>query len=422
MRSSFFFALFFLPGVALAAGVSGQLKSTTDYYQTRIGKPASDLTPYLNAEVGGKHRLQKSLRAQWKLSALANFTSKYPPENFYGDIPEAFVEYKGGDAKFRLGMNTVNWGVVDISSPSDVVNTVAMFHPLRTTRQGAPMVEAIVGGEELNVDLIYIPVQRPPTLPAKDSRWLPREFLLDLSTPELGAIQLPKVMEYEWDRPETFDRALNNNAGVKVSSHLGSLDLQVTHFEGAAPFPKIRPHPVLNFNVAESPMLLTPVYYRVRTSGFGFAYAAEKWIVRGESAYQHTISSDPLLQPWSWSNVLALETNVDVGSTTVTLLAQIYYTLNPQDADNMISSSYRVFDRTGVLGARWAYSEKMTITASALYETVAKGLFWMVGFEDKLNDHLRWGLSWRDFSAQKDGLLKTFDKNDHASMDLVYYF
>ncbi|HMN69324.1 MAG TPA: hypothetical protein PKC28_12355, partial [Bdellovibrionales bacterium] len=131
---------------------------------------------------------------------------------------------------------------------------------------------------------------------------------------------------------------------------------------------------------------------------------------------------DPLLQPWSWGNVLALETNVAFGEHTATVLAQYYYTENPQAPDNQISSSYRLFDRTGLIGARVPWSEELLITGSVLYESRTQGVFWMLGFENKLSDVLRWGIAYRDLSASRDGLLKTYDKNDHAVLDLTYFF
>jgi hypothetical protein len=198
------------------------------------------------------------------------------------------------------------------------------------------------------------------------------------------------------------------------------------HFEGAAPQPKMRPHITIistpeGFE-AVSPIGLTPVYYRVRTSSLGMVWALENWIYRFESAYQHTISEDDLLQPWAWANVLAAETTLNVGTSTVVLLGQFYYSKNPQPPDNLISSSYRLFDRTAVFAARWAFSEQMTFTGSLLYEGNTKGIFWMAALERKLSDSLRFGVGWRDFSAQEEGLIKTFDKNDHATVDFTYYF
>jgi len=127
LRFSCWLFLFLFTCFAGADGFTGQLKSTTDDYPYHLGPPTQDLIPYLSLELSDKYKFRKSLRAQWKLFALSNTSSKSPPENFYGDIHEAFVEYRASDTKFRAGMNTVNWGVVDVFSPSDVVNTLAVF-------------------------------------------------------------------------------------------------------------------------------------------------------------------------------------------------------------------------------------------------------------------------------------------------------
>jgi hypothetical protein len=57
-----------------------------------------------------------------------------------------------------------------------------------------------------------------------------------------------------------------------------------------------------------------------------------------------------------------------------------------------------------------------------MLDTENQGLFVMAGFTRKLSDALAWSLGWRDFSGGSDGLIKTYEHNDHASMDLIYYF
>lgn len=433
MRFLLFAVLFW--GTAASAIVSGTLKSSTDYYPDDLGEPTDPLTPYLLLDFNAKTKINKKLRFQGRLFSVSNPESKGPPENFYLDVPEAFLEHKTTpNLRFRLGMNTVNWGVTDVSSPSDVVNPLAIFHPLRIYKRGSPMLEAEFNKEVVAVHAVYIPRQRRSILPSEDSRWLPRQFLVNVGYGG-DSVGIPKFLEYEIEGDEVLKtgskrqtlstNALDHNAGLRLSSHLGSLDLFAMHFEGAAPQPKVRP----TINVitspslqATSPIRLKPLYYRVRTTSGGFVWALDKLILRGESAYQHTINVDPLLQPWMWSNVLAAETNLSLGSSSMILLVQYYHTVNPQAPDNLISSSYRLFDRTFVAGARWAWSEKLTIMASALFETQTRGLFATLGFENKLSDSLRWGLGWRDFSAAEEGLLKTFDRNDHATLDLTYFF
>jgi hypothetical protein len=422
-----FFIIFLLTfATASHAGVSGQLKSSTDYYPTTIDKEIDDLVPYLMLDLNGKNKLARKLRFQWHAFALGNLESESEPEQAYGDLPEAFVEWKNSILRMRLGMNTVNWGVVDVSAPSDAVNTQALFHPLRTYKRGAPMLEINGGDEAFALTALYIPIQQRPLMPSADSRWLPRQFLYNVVS-EGYRVVVPETLEYRFLPPQSLDHALENNWGVRLTSHVGSLDLSAMHFEGAHSSPKARLEITavpggVNELITTNPIELTLVTYRVRTSGAGLVWARENWIHRLETAYQHTISEDELLQPWSWSSVYATETNVDIGSQSATLLFQYYYTVNPQAADNMISSSYRLFDRTPVLGFRYPLSDDVTATGSVLYETGTKSMFWMAGFDQKLSDTLRWGLGWRDFSAQEDGLIKTFEKNDHASMDLTYYF
>ncbi len=403
--------------------VSGQLKSSADYYFSSIGEPTDDLIPYLSLEVSQKHRISKRWRWQWRALALSNPESPHSPEKLYLDAPEAFMQFKSADLTLRGGMNTVNWSVVDGISPSNVVNSTAFFDPSRTLRRGSPMIEAEVGGEKLSLHIVYIPIQSRPVLPSVDSRWLPRKILVNSSA--LGEVVLPPLLEYEYDPHRSLSGALRDNIGARLSSHLGSVDAFLMHFEGAAPQPKASvavtailgpPH------IALSPVRITPVSYRVRTTGMGLIWARQKWIHRMETVYQHTLTNDPLVEPWSWTSVLGTETSLDLGSRSVTLLAQYYYTQNPQAADNLITSSYRLLDRTAVLGARWSFSDELTFKGSVLYETKTEGLFAYLGLDQRLSDAMRWGVAWRSFSAHKPGLIKTFADNDHVNLELTYSF
>lgn len=424
------------------AAISGQLRSTTDFFTHDFGEPTEKTIPFLSAELANKKKLSKRWRMRWRLTASGNLetkakdSNKFDPESekTYLDAPEFNFEWRFRDFKFRFGMNTVNWGVVDLNSPSDTVNTQAMFHPLRPIKRGAGMIETQWGPEAFALHTIYIPRQARPILPATDSRWFPREFLLENNGAD--SVKIPDELNYEYVSDEDLNNALDNNYGARLTSHVGSWDFQLTHFEGTAI--TIRPTFTTVFSSdpdytyeAVNPISLAPVYYRVRTSGLGMVYAGERWIYRLESAYQHTVSTDDfgfatkgesILQPWSWMSVAAIETNASLGSTTLTILAQYYHTENPQSPNNQITSAYRLFDRTGILGFRWAASDDTTVMASALLETQTQGLFWMAGFETKVADSLKMSLGWRDFSAQKDGLLKTYDKADHATLDLIYYF
>ncbi len=395
------------------------------------------MAPFGQLELNDKQKLSKRWRFQWKLVALGNFEAASPDDNedrfaheqSYLDVQEAFIEHRAGSAKFRLGWNTVNWGVVDGSSPSNVVNTSAFLHPLRLPRRGSPMAEVQWdASEKFGLSVLYIPRQPRAVLPARDSRWLPRDVLTNIPTGVASDadVILPSETDYQYLPDRELDDARDHNYGVKLVSHLGSFDFQLTHFEGQSPFPKVSPTLTLNTvgnDFVASPTIgLRQVQYRVRNSGFGATYAGERVIFRLESVYQHTISQGNGLQPWIWSNVVGAETNFAIGRSTLTILTQYYHTEIPTKADNLISSSYRLFDRTGVLGLRWPLNDQWMLMSTALLETQTHGLFWTAGVENKISDSLKMSVAWRDFSAQDPGLIKTFDKNDHGNLELTYFF
>lgn len=434
----FLLILFVLSASPEVFAISGHLRSTTDFYQQKIGPPTDELTPWGLLELNDKHKFTKRLRVQWKFVAMGNFEAQGPGENqeslaneqVFLDLPEGFIEFRSGATKFRLGMNTVNWGVVDVSSPSNVVNTSAFLHPLRLPRRGAPMVEWQWDKEKFGISALYIPRQPRAVLPARDSRWLPRDVLTNfptnILTNELGTVVLPEEIEYSYIADRELDHARDHNYGVKLHSHLGSFDLQITHFEGMSPFPRIGLQgtavPDGSGFRALPDLGLRQIQYKVRNSGFGATYAGEKMIFRLETNYQHTLSEGNGLERWKWANVFGIETNIEMGAKTLTLLTQYYHTEIPTRADNLISSSYRLFDRTGVLGIRFPWDDQWSFFASALLETETHGLFWTATIENKISDSLKMCVAWRDFSAQDVGLIKTFEKNDHANLELTYFF
>ena len=164
---------FLLTTFPAAATPSGQLKASVDHYPSFSQEDETSIIPYLSLEIGDKYKLSQKTRFQFRGTLLGNLESKEQPEQIYADLPEAVFEWRLPGLRLRAGMNIINWGVVDINSPSDVVNPVAMFHPLRSYKRGAPMLEFDWSSDTFGVHAIYIPVQQRPLMPSIDSPWLP---------------------------------------------------------------------------------------------------------------------------------------------------------------------------------------------------------------------------------------------------------
>lgn len=412
---------------ALAWVSSGQLQSTTDIYAQRTRKSTGDLAPFVNVELRAEACPRADLRWRFRGTLLSNPDAARAPDRLHGDVREGFVEYARAASTFRVGMDTVDWSLVSVASPSDMVNTEVLFHPLRPLKRGAPMLSWTWAQPGFELQALYIPRQARPLLPSPDSRWWPRSSLNNVNGSR-DHTDLPEALSYDINGPETLNQALAHNVGARARVHAGALDLQLTYFEGAAPRPKtlaivaMETDPFTGERRATSPVLITPLTYRVRTTGAGLTWTGAHWTYRVESAYQHTVSRHPVLAPSSWTSAAGVETTFDVDHTPTTWFAQYSYTRTPQAPDNFLSSLARLYDNTLVIGARWPTQDDVTVVLSALYAFDQSGLLWTAGFEQKLSEALRWSLTWRDLSGTREGFLKTFDSNDHATLELTYIF
>jgi hypothetical protein len=414
-----------------ALALSGKLESLTEYFPKDLGAPTNTVTPRLGIELDQDGKINKQYRYSFKGTFQSNLASKYQPENYFADLYEAYVEYKP-TRKFKtiIGWNTVNWGVLDLYSPMDVVNQHTYFDPLNTQKRGAAMVDLEWKPRGWEMSAVYIPFQAKAIFPSNDSRWLPRTAINNITVPVLGqqvTAHLPPSPEYDIQNPVTDNSALNHNFGVNIVKHWESLDLHGVYFNGAASTPSFLldvngTFTPPNFDLS-NPIILHPLYYRTQTSAIGFSSTIGDVILRGESSYIATVGSSAYnASPWMWQNGLGLEKNWDLGTTTLTQLVHYYYAKYPNAGGNLPDSGYRLFDNAGMLGFRLAINDEEYFYASVLYNFPQQGMFWIAGYSKKLTDALRWDISWRDISARKDGLLKTYDQNDHAVMDLTYFF
>jgi hypothetical protein len=418
--------------IALPAyAFKGSLQSNTQFFPSDLKAPTQTLIPRISLELEETQKLTKSWKYSFKGYGESNLATEGQPEKYFADLSEAFVEWKKPSLKARLGWNTLNWGVLDLYSPMDVVNQRIYFDPFNSQKRGAPMLELQWNPKSWGISAIYIPFQGRSLLPSSDSRWYPRQVLMNLKSDQ-GQLLLPQKVEYNVASPVQLNNALENNFGFNVEKRWDEIDLHAIYFDGAAVSPSaqvVEQSTLIHFPPdaiyqGTGPITLHPLYYRTRTTGFGFTANTGSLIVRGESTYQSTLSpvSGQPFSSWTWQNGLGLEKNWEIGSGTLTQIIHYYRGQYPRSTDNLPTSSFRLFDDTLLLGGRISLSDDKFVYASAVYEFPQAGIFWTLGYQAKLKESLLWNISWRNISAQKAGLLKTYAHNSHASMDLTYLF
>ena len=394
------------------------------YYFQDIGQGTSQTAVPLEVEPELDLRPSRNLKLKISPYVYSDPVSPSPRERFILDSDETNAEYKKGDFVFKLGMNSVAWGVTDVFNPLDVVSARRYVDPLASEKRSVPSLDIGYDLGTWRIEGIYIPAQLQAILPGEDSRWLPRDVIVSpaFTMYQGHALTLPSTFQYGYQDAIDYDSALHNNYGGRIEYHRSGFDLSGIYFEGAPTAPSFG-ITVNDFNlVFASNVTLTPIYYRRKTAGFSSVVTFETMIVRFEAAYSDRVTNLSYLPGWEQQFVLAVEKNIPVGSTTLTLMAQATYANHQDVADNLGSSVDRIFDQSWLLGFRVSPTDAWTITAAGLYDAVAYGNYAQLKIERKLSDGLTAALEGDLIAGQPGTPLGTYRQNSRAGLGLTYFW
>ena len=395
------------------------------YYFEDIGQGTSQTAIPIEVEPEYSFKPSRNLKIKIAPYVYMDPVSPSPSERFVLDSNETNAELKEGDFVFKLGLNSVSWGVTDVFNPLDVVSARRYMDPLSSEKRSVPSLDIGYDLGTWRFEGIYVPVQLQSILPGEESRWLPRDVIV---TPESQyQLILPSTLQYGYQSSIEIDSALHNNFGGRIEYHGSGFDLSGIYFEGVPTAPGFDLHVnavaqgVTTLLVSPN-VTLIPVYYRKKTVGISSVVTFETLIVRIEAAYSDRITSLSYLPGWEQQAILAFEKNIPVGSTTLTLLSQVTYANHQNIADNLGSSVDRIFDQSWLLGFRVSPTDAWTITAAGLYDAIAYGSYVQARVERKLTDGLTASLETDLIAGQAGTPLGTYRHNSRAGLGLVYFF
>jgi hypothetical protein len=276
------------------------------------------------------------------------------------------------------------------------------------------------------IDLVYIPKQRKAQLPGEDSRWLPREILLNIDNETLGRVTVPEDIDYYYLEEDILNEALDNNFAVRASTNLGPVDLYISYFYGASNSPEIGLETTITSGpgdpVTDSNVGLQPIYYTHEQSSLGLVLTLDHAILRFETAYSNTIDEDDFLTPWSWKNAASLETQLNFMRYTITLLIEGYYAKNGDAASNLFGSNSRAFDEALLVGLRWPFSTSTHLQLTAFFDLASEGNSQSLEYNFKIHKTLGASLFIDLIGGNEESLIGTYRNNDRAGLLLKYYF
>lgn len=390
----------------------------------------------------GTLKLPATLRHNRSFRIRALPLVQWDPENpskkerEYYDLQEGYLQWQGLPWTVQLGYNVQTWGDTDVFNPLDVVNARRYYDPFRSEKMGAPTALIKHEREKFFLEALWIPVQRETKVPGENSRWLPRDVYKSRTIENAfgsAVLRLPDTLTYRYQQHIEQDNALKHNFGARLKFRFEGFDWTLAGFDGAATAPAVNIRSLralttvaydastLQINVdPNTPITLRGIYYRSRMLGTSFVWVLGDFLVKGASAYTKVISKLPndQLPLDSHENALGFERTFSIGEGSITALAQGTYVSRKDRADANSVSLARMFDKAAMMGLRWAPSEKLTATASFLYDIRYKGHFEHIDLGYKIADGWSAKLAGDIMSGRPETPIGTYDRNDRITVSL----
>ena len=240
---------------------------------------------------------------------------------------------------------------------------------------------------------------------------------------------------YHYGRKAVLGAATRDNFGGRLKFRLPGFDWTIAGFQGAAPAPAVNITSIPSASLSLVPgtntvdvnvgpdIFLQALYFKNRMLGTSFVWVLGDFLLKAASAQNHVVSRldgsiANRLPKDSWENALGFERTFSVGSGSLTALLQGTYVKRNEKLDTNSVSLARMFDRAGMLGFRWAPSERWTLTASLLHDFLYQGNFEHLDASYKIADGWYGKLAGDFIDGKAETPLGTFKRNDRITVSL----
>ena len=244
----------------------------------------------------------------------------------HADIRELLWLHLDGDNEWRVGINTMFWGVTETRHLVDVINQI-------------DRVEGIDGEEKLGQPMIHL---------NRYQDWGVLDFLVlpgfrERSFPEAeGRLRLPLVVDTSAAIYESSDEDKHIDYAIRFSQTYGGLDLGISLFKGTNRDPQFVP----GFD-SNGQAVLIPVYVQMTQAALDLQLIVEDWTWKLEMIHRDTSPSayQALTGGFEYTFYSVFDSDINVGS-----LAEYSY-------DSRDEGQRGVFDRDLFVGARFAFND-----------------------------------------------------------------
>jgi len=330
---------------------------------------------------------------RWSVELFARADDK-DDEREHADIREALWLHIDGDNEWRVGINTMAWGVTESKHLVDVVNQVDQVEGIDgEDKLGQPMVHWKRYQDWGVIDVLVLPGFRE------------RSF-----AGAAGRLRTPLVVDTDQAEYESSDEENHVDYALRFLQTYGDLDLGISWFDGTSRDPLLAP----GFDDDGNPVLV-PFYEQMRQLGIDALLIHDAWIWRLELIRRLADSADfdAYTTGFEYSFYGITESGTDLG-----LLVEL-------SEDSRPKSSAHPLDNDAFVGTRFAFNDEQSteILAGFIVDLDNQGRSFRVEGSRRFGASFKGTLELQTFSGIDDeDPLAAFADDDFLMLEMAYYF
>ncbi len=312
----------------------------------------------------------------------------------HADIRELLWLRIDGDNEWRVGINTMFWGVAESRHLVDVINQIDQVEGVDGEEKlGQPMLHLKRYADWGVVDLLLLAGFRERTFQA-----------------EAGRLRTSPVVDTEQVAYESADAQRHIDYAIRYSQTYGDLDLGLSWFDGTSRDPLLLPGAD-----EDGAAVLIPFYEQMIQFGVDAQLIDGDWIWRLELIRREAASTDrnAAVFGFEYTFYAILESAVDFGA-----LVEYSYDDAPRDLRGP-------FDRDLFVGGRFGFNDVQSseILAGFIVDTELYSRSFRVEGSRRFGDSWKGSLELQTFTnIDYDDVLAAVASDDFIRVEMAYYF
>jgi len=328
----------------------------------------------------------------WTVELFARLDDK-DEERQHTDIREFDWLHIDGDNEWRIGINTVFWGVTESQHLVDIINQIDNVEGVDgEDKLGQPMIQFTTIRDWGTLELFVLPYFRERTFRGIN-----------------GRLRAPLVVDTDSAEYESSDEEQHVDTALRYSNIFGDIELGLSYFNGTNRDPIFLPR--LDGN---GQPVLVPFYEQMQHVGIDVQAIIEDWIWKLEVIYRDTNSDNftALTGGFEYSFYDVYESGLDIGTL-------VEY-LNDSRGDDGGPFNNDLF-----AGLRLVFNDVQSteILAGFFVDTKNNSQSYRLEGARRIGDSWKLSIEGQVFTnVAADDPLVAFEKDDFLLAELAWYF